>query len=151
MAGKFNEIELTWIKDMLDVHGEYMVDLCIAAIESKRLRLSGELADSVNYQTSMQGNNPKLSVNFLSYGRAIEINYFKKSRNTQKWANPNTNQIVWGVRSRTKNTRKKDTRWYARTVYGSLNRLIGTIMYEFSDQELERIKGILDFQKKIAI
>ena len=146
MAGKYNDIELTWIKETLDQHGEFLIDLLQESIEGKDLIKTGDLENSLDYSTSMQGNNPKLSVSFMSYGRAIEINYHKKSKNTQKFLKPNTNAIIWGIRERTKNKKKKNTNWYARTAYGSLNRLIAIIMYELGDQEIARIKGILEFQ-----
>lgn len=144
---KYNAIELTWIKDVLDQHGEYLVDLIQETIREKNLIKSGELQESISYKTSMDGNNPKLSLSFISYGRAIEINYHKKSRNTQSMLKPNTNAIVWGsMRKNAKTKKKKDTNFYARNAYGSLNRLIGILMYEFSDYERARIKGILEYQ-----
>lgn len=135
-----NEIKLEWIKDMLYVHGDYVVDLLQDQIESKRLKKSGELLSSIDYQVSGSAGKPKLSLSFMGYGRAIEIQYFTK--NSKRKAQPNTNELVWGMRANSQP--KKNTRWYSKTVYGSLNRLIGMLMYEFTDLEIARMKAILE-------
>ena len=149
-TGKFNDIELLWIREVLDQHGEYIVDLLQEAIENKNLIKEGDLQESLDYKTDYKATNPKLSISFLSYGRAIEINFHKRSKNTKTFLKPNTNQVVWGIRSQNKIKKKKDTNFYSRNVYGSLNRLIGIIMYELGDQEIARLKNILEHQKLLT-
>ncbi len=107
MDKNFNDIELTWIKEKLDQHGEYLIDLLKKSLQEKELIQTGELEQSLSYKTSMQGQNPKLSVSFLSYGRAIEINFNKKSSNTKKWTKPNTNALLLGIRNNSKLKMKK--------------------------------------------
>ncbi|MCX6272198.1 MAG: hypothetical protein NTU44_13460 [Bacteroidetes bacterium] len=145
MDNLFNELQLAWIKDVLDQHGEFLHDLLQEAVESKRLIHSGELEQSLSYKVSMYGPNPALNISFLGYGRAIEIR-FHKSTNSRELSALKTNRAILASHG-AKPMRKKDTRWYARNVYGSLNRLIGILMYEFTDKERQRIKGILQQQK----
>ena len=42
---------------------------------------------------------------------------------------------------------KKNTQWYAKNMFGGLNRLISRVMYGLSDREIERLKGILENRK----
>lgn len=156
MDGRFSELELLFIAETLDQHGEYLTDLLIEAIEEKSL-ISEEdkehLIDSISYRTK-DGINPKLVFEFPDYGRFIEINYHKKrqSQNTSSFDKESINKALWGRSNKKKVKRKKkDTRWYSKNVYGSLNRLIGILMYEFTDQERVRLTRILEEQKLRAL
>lgn len=149
MDRRFSEIELMFISDQLYVHGDYLTDLVIDAIESKGLITQQEkdhLIDSISYEViDRKGINPMLIMNFPDYGRFIEINYHKRSRNSATLDSINANAAVWGRPNRKKMKRtKKDTRWYSKNVYGSLNRLIGILMYELSDEERTRLTRILE-------
>lgn len=144
MANNFNDIELLFVEETLDQHGEHIIDLLAGEIASKNLKVTGELLDSIQYKLEKEGADPKLVISFLSYGRAIEINYHKKQV-AKKWGT-NTNRDVWGIKENRPNKRK-DTRWYSRVVYGTLNRLIGILGNEYSDEEIKRLKGILDARK----
>ena len=57
-----------------------------------------------------------------------------------------TNRTVWGMKAN-RNPVKKNTRWYAKNMYGGLNRLISRVMYGLSDAEIARLKGILENRK----
>jgi hypothetical protein len=147
MEGKFTELELAFIDDQLDQHGEYVRDLLMDAIEAKKLISKGEdnehLIDSIKWEVVLIGVNPHLYISFPVYGRFQDISGYKKSTNTDKWSrmNEEANRAILGMRGKKKMTRRrKDTRFYAKTVYGTLNTLIGKIMYEFTDYEMERMK-----------
>lgn len=147
-SGQYSDIELLFLEEVLDQHGEYMCDLLADDVAAKRLRISDDLIDSINYR-SKGGSRPKLEVNFIGYGRAMEIRWHKRSQNTNKWAETNTNQSIWNVKS---NTRKwKDARWYSKNAYGSLNTLISRLSYEYTEAEQARLKGILQRQKNEKI
>lgn len=149
MEGKYNDVELLFIEEVLSQHGEFLTDLLRDDIEKKRLRQDDDLLNSIDYRVSKYGIDPVLLVNFMSYGRAIEIAWHKRSNNTKKWVT-DTNKAVWGVNSRQK--KKKNTRWYARNVYGSVNRLLAILSSEFSEEEKTRLKNILDQQQiRIAL
>ena len=94
------------------------------------------------------GINPHLEISFPDYGRFQDIAAYKKkpSSNTDRWTrlNEDANRAILGQRTKKKSTRRrKDTRFYASTVYGSLNTLISKIMYEFTDYEIERMKQVI--------
>lgn len=144
MDGKYNEIELLFVREVLDRHGEYLTDLFVEEIEKKRLKDSGDLLGSVDYKVTKYGIDPVLTFSFYSYGRAIEIRWHKRSQNTQKWVT-NTNNVIWGANRKPR--RRKNTLWYARNLYGSINRLMGILSSEFSQEEIKRLQGILDHQK----
>lgn len=148
MPGKFSEIELAFIDDQLDQHGEYVRDLMIQAIEARNLIKTGFLSDEgITWRVGWYGINPHLEIKFPDYGRYLDIAaYKKKSSNTEAWTklNEDANRALMGQRvKKKKNRRRKDTRFYASTVYGAMNTLIGKIMYEFTDYELERMKKVI--------
>ena len=107
---------------------------------------SEDLLNSIDFSVSKYGINPVLLISFFSYGRAIEINWFKKSQNTRSFAKPNTNVMLWGMRENRKRTRKKDTRWYAKTAYGTINHLLSVLSSDFSEDEKNRLKQILEIR-----
>jgi len=156
MEGRFSDLELLFIAETLDQHGEYLSDLFTESIEQKNLisdEDSQHLIDSISFKTQY-GNNPKLSFSFPDHGRFIEIRYHKKSTNTELWSQDATNKALWGRHTSGKakaKKKKKDTRWYARNLYGSMNRLIGILMYELTDQERNRLKSIIERQQKAKI
>jgi hypothetical protein len=151
MDGRFSELELLFIAETLDQHGEYLTDLLIEGIEKKAL-ISDEdkehLIDSISYDTKKYGINPVLIFKFPDYGRFMEINYHKKrqSKNSDLFDEQSINNALWGRSNKKKAKRKKDTRWYSKNVYGSLNRLIGILMYEFTDEERIRLTNLLEKQ-----
>ena len=154
MDGKFNEVELLFIDEVLDRHGEYVMDLFAEDIMSKKLRRTDALLDSLNYKVSHYGIDPVLLISFFSYGRAIEINWHKRSKNSRIWALTNTNSAIWGIKQNRPRKRKKDTRWYTRNYYGSINRLLSILSSEFSNEEVKRLKGILErpgYQKSTGL
>ena len=146
MADRFNDEELLFIQETLDMHGEDVADLLMEAIEAKQLIKEGNLLGSIEYRVTYEGRSPKLSIKFPDYGRFIEINFHKKSTNSTMWNDlrAERNSAVIGGRSRPKLRRKKkDTRFYSKTAYGTLNELIGKIMYGYSDIELQRVKELI--------
>lgn len=134
------DIEFLFQEDVLDEHGEYLCDLLVETLEEKNIRVSDELLESINCRTFTEGQNRGLRVNFLVYGRFIEIRKHKK--NQTKLSQTNTNALLWGIKEN-RAKKPKDTDWYSSNAYGSLNRLISILMNELSDQEVTRLKGIL--------
>lgn len=139
---RFDEVELLFIRETLDQHGEYLVDLLYDAIVEKNLRVSDDLLNTIEYKTDYAATNPKLSISFYSYGRAIEINYHKKTK-----FESSVNRDIWGIRENRPTKKKKNTQFYSRNVYGSLNRLIAILSNEYTDAEKERLKQILSLQQ----
>lgn len=135
--------EHLFLKEILDQHGEYISDLLYGTIESKNLIKTEELLSGI-YYTVKRGMNDSwiLSFSFPVYGRFIEI-AFHKSRNSRKW-NANTNKTLWRARSRDDRKKRKDTRWYSKNVYGSINTLISRVSTEFTESERLRLRKILE-------
>jgi len=73
-----------------------------------------------------------LSIKFPDYGRFIEI---QKHKHRIKTESRSSNEAKWR-----KKQKKKDTSWYSRNAYGALNKLIGNLMYGYSDEVMERLK-----------
>jgi hypothetical protein len=134
-----DNIEMLYLKERLYEHGDYLVDLLIQTLEKKRIKFSGDLAESIDRKVSVDGRGrPVLSISFLSYGRAIEIRWYK-SRNGVKHETE-VRQNLWKLQGK----KKKNAQWYTRTVMGSINRLMASIANDFSDEERARLKRILE-------
>lgn len=144
MDGKYSDIELLFIREVLDQHGEFVVDKLQDEIEKLKLRDSDDLLNSLDYKTTNYGLDPVLQISFLSYGRAIEIRWHKMRKNRDMFQR-SANRDVWGIQQKQK--RRKKANWYARTAYGSVNRLLSILSTEYSEEERKRLKGILDRQK----
>ena len=150
MDGKFSELELEFIMEVLDQHGEYLSDLLVDVIGEKKLIKEEVLIQNIHFKVTKYGLNPVLQVSFPDYGRFIEIKYHKKSQNTSFWrtSHSEAKAAIWGRKAdKIKAKRKKDTKWYAKTVYGSINRLIGILMNEFTEEEKTRLKNIIEYRK----
>lgn len=135
---QLSDVEKLFVMEVLDTHGEYVVDLLQESIEAQNLRVTDDLLDSLNYKVEKRGADYALVISFLSYGRAIEIQYFKSKR-LRREARAGGNDI-----KNLRRAQKKDTRFYAQNVYGSINRLLGRMSSEYSDQEIARLKGLLE-------
>jgi len=149
MEGKFSELELAFIDDALDQHGEHIRDLLMDAIEARNLIKEGVLLGGITWRVGRYGINPHLEIMFPDYGRFVDIKGYqarKQSSNTKHWRESiNINNDLLGIRSKAKPKQKrlKDTKFYSKTVYGTLNELIGKIMYGFTDAEMERMKKVI--------
>lgn len=134
------DIELLWQEEVLDQHGEFLLDLLQDTISEKNIRVTDDLLESLNYRIFTEGNDRGLRINFLTYGRFIEIRKHKK-RNRM---DTNTNVLLWNAKDNSMKARKmKDVDWYSRNAYGSINRLIAIVMNELTDDEINRLKGII--------
>ncbi len=145
MDGKFDEVQLLFIERSLELHGEMITDLLREQIQQKHLIKSEDLLESIDFQVSKYGIDPVLLISFFAYGRFIEINWFKRSQNSRKLI-ANTNRLQWSMRENRKRTKKKDTRWYAKTAYGSINHLIAVLSNDFSDSERDYLKQLLEMR-----
>lgn len=138
---KMKDIEFLFQDEVLSQHGEYLVDLLQEEIERKDLIDKEILVNSLDYSTSsiQNGRHKFLEIKFPDYGRYIEIR--KNKRKRQSKFDTNTNRDIWGIRENS--MKRKNTDWYSKNAYRSINRLLGTLMYEFTDQEIARLKGII--------
>lgn len=140
-SGESKELKTLYIEEELSQHGEWLCDVLMEAIDKRKLIQTRGLRDSFKQTAFHKGENPGLRVSFFSYGRALEIAGNRKNRHTV-----DTNRDVWGMKQN-RNRMKKNTQWYAKNMFGGLNRLISRVMYGLSDREIERLKGILENRK----
>ena len=141
MAISENDIVMLYQQEVLDMHGEYLLDLFVESIESKNIRVSDELMDSLSYKVTRSGNGWVLNVGCKQYGRFLEIRRHKMNRKREKPVNVNV--LLWGHKENRMSKRGKDVDWYSKNAFGAMNRLIGILMYELGDKERERLVGIL--------
>lgn len=138
-----DDIKFIFQEKVLKEHGDFLKDLFQESIKEKKLIVTGELLNSIDFDVIKKGDNYELNFSFYDYGRFIEI----KRKRASKF-DFNTNRDIWGIKENTMK-RRKLTDWYTRNAYGALNRLIGVLMYEFTDEEVARIKK--QISKKINI
>lgn len=141
-----DDIKFIFQEKVLKEHGDFLKDLFQESIKEKKLIVTGELLNSIDFDVIKKGDNYELNFSFYDYGRFIEINRNKRKRASK--FDSNTNRDIWGIKENTMK-RRRLTDWYTRNAYGALNRLIGVLMYEFTDEEVARIKK--QISKKINI
>lgn len=135
------DIEFLFQEEVLDQHGEFLMDLFEDSITRKNVRESDELLESIDYKVSKRGKNRVLTIMFEQYGRFIEIRMHKRKKNK---FSVNTNQLLWGSKDNSMKKKSKNVDWYSKNAYGSLNRLISMLMNDLSEKEIARLKGILE-------
>lgn len=135
--------ERLFVQQQLKRHGAYMVDLLVTDIKRKKLQDTKHLVSSISFYTTRNGNNYSLFLSFPTYGRLIEIQYFKTRIKRREMRNA-------GLRS-DNIRRKKDTRFYAKNVYGSINTLLGRLSSEFTEQMIEQLKRTLEMSPSLLL
>lgn len=134
----YKEIEL-FIREELSQHGEWLIDRFIEALEGNRNIVTGELVESFDYTATGTGPDGGITmgVSFLTRGRAMEIMGRRRKQAAK-------NQEVWAK----KNHRPKKVQWYNKNRYAGYGRLIRRLTAGISDDELKRIRGILERAKQ---
>lgn len=142
---KMRDIEFLFQDEVLEQHGEYLVELLQEEIKRKDLIDKGILIKSLDSEKiSVQNGRYKwLQIKFPDYGRHIEIERHKRKQ--QSKFDTNTNRDIWGIRENS--MKRKNTNWYSKNAYKSINRLLGTLMYEFTDEQIAKFKGIIERQQ----
>jgi|GEM_PF-2510856 hypothetical protein len=153
-------IEFQFVLTTLKKFGLNLKNIFVNDIKQKDLVSKGKnqgahLSDRISFEVKRAGQNGgELLFYFPDYGRFIEIQYFKKSINSQAaFSRSNTGigksmsnyQVMTQSKSNFQSMiRKKDTRWYTRNVMGNLNQLIGELMFGLTDAvEKEMISKLI--------
>ena len=71
-----DEVKLLFIEEALSLHGEWLCDILVEAIEKNKLRRTDALLDSINYDNG----NPGLRFSFFGYGRAVDMTGYKRNK-----------------------------------------------------------------------
>lgn len=140
------DVKLLFIQEELSQHGEWLSDLLAEIIEKRRLVRTRKMVDSIKYSAFMENDAPGLRFSFMSYGRALDMQGYKKNRHQV-----DAKSIVWGEKQNRMKLKGKNMRWYASNMYAGYYRLVSRIMYGLSDREIERLKGILEERKNNSV
>lgn len=134
-----DEIIELHFQETLDLHGEMLTDLLREQIEKKKLVQTGDLEESIGYKVVKQEGGQMLQINFQTYGRQVDRLGYKKSKHEV-----NLNSEIWGLKE---NKKKKNKRWYAAYMYEDFYKLVARLMYGLSEDELKRLKNIINNRK----
>jgi hypothetical protein len=125
-------LEFRFVQASLKKYGFELKNLMEKDIDDKDLIQSTNLQTGISFEVKRAGYaGGVLKFTFPSYGRFIEIHYFKKRNNSISSLRNDATNTIWGIRK--KSRAKKDTRWYTHNVFGLLNELIGELMYGFTE------------------
>lgn len=135
ITNRFNELEDSFIRYILEEHGEFIQKKFKDAIDEKGLVDTETLSESLEYIVKNQASDYLLQLSFVSYGRAIEIDYHKSKR-LRREARRNA-----GFKSETlRKPKRKDTRWYSEVAYGTLNHLLYRMGSAYTEEMKEYLK-----------
>ena len=134
-----------FVRRELTRHGEYLSKLFRDSIKKQRLIKSKRLVeDFEGISWRVNAAEKTLVFDFPGYGRAIEINYHKLGKLRRlRSITQEAKRAAWGIDSRPKQKPRKNTRWYAHNLYGSLNTLIGRISWGYTEEVAAEIKAAL--------
>jgi hypothetical protein len=155
------EIELKFIEQVLQKYGARLRSSLIREITDKDLiskKGSAHLKNSIRYDVMRTGiSGYKLNLFFPDHGRFIEIRYhtgIQRNRDlafNRQSVKSSINRTTVGSKALQRTTlgkqlgqKKKDTRWYSKTTYGSLNSLVGELMYGLTDAVQQSLKEQLN-------
>lgn len=146
MEFSLDEAKRLFIREVLDQHGDYLSDILVDDISDKNIIDKGALLSSISFKINQYGQNYALIFNFPGYGRMVEINFHKRKRGNTR----DTIKQLYKIQSREDvlerraKRQRKDLRWYSHNVYGSLNTLYARLSSEFTDDEISRLKKIIE-------
>ncbi|MEI6174331.1 MAG: hypothetical protein WCR01_11325 [Bacteroidota bacterium] len=149
------EIELKFIETTLQQYGARLQSALVKAISDKGLvskEGTNHLKDSISYDVKRTGPfGYQLQLYFPDYGRFIEIRYHvgppKTSDAIFNGSKSGMSKTRWSTSDKKRPFGRKsykDARWYSKTAYGSLNSLIGQLMYGLTDAVQETLKEQLN-------
>ena len=154
-------IEFAFIEQTLKSWGARLQSALVKEISNKDLISktgSKHLKDSISYDVARTGiSGYHLRLFFPDYGRYIEIRYHigrqrvSEKAFSKKSGNLFKNPSSMSSKALQRNTigsgfgkKRKDTRWYSKTAYGSVNSLIGQLMYGLTDAVQETLNEQLN-------
>jgi len=133
-------IEFQFVESTLKKFGFKLIEILVRDIVDKNLisnskRVGAHLKDSISFEVKRAGHmGGELLFYFPDYGRFIEIQYFKRTPNSKlAFRNSYNTSLISIKHNRPGMSRRRDTRWYSRNVYGQINELCGQLMYGFTE------------------
>lgn len=140
---RFNDLEDYFIRHILEEHGEFLIDKFEEAIDEKGLIDTEVLMDSLNYHVQMRGADYLLQLSFVSYGRAIEVAYHKSKRLRKE-----TSRQAFFKSDKFRKAKRKDTRWYSKIAYGTLNHLLYRMGSAYTEEMKQYLKNLMQEREK---
>jgi hypothetical protein len=131
-----NQKQLDFISDELENWAEEVETELKKALQRMHIGVSDELFQSIKSQViraSTTGDG-KFMLSFLEYGRMVDIGTGRGGRG-KAVENRKKNRQAWAGR--------KPKKFYSKTAYGMLNRLIENIMYGYQEASAETVKSAL--------
>jgi hypothetical protein len=163
------EIEMKYVEETLNRYGARLQGILVKSITSRKLisdkPQGAHLKDSITYEISKKGHfGYELKLYFPDYGRFLEIRYHMKPPGKGKMSDETfgKKKLSSGIHSSKSKLEKvfasrptrtfinpgrpriRDTRWYAKPAYSSLNRLIGELMYGLSESVQDTLRNQLN-------
>ena len=127
--------KLDFIFHELSDWAQYVDGKLRAQFSKKNIGVTDELIRSLHYEVfkSSGGNDGEFRLSFLEYGRMLDMGVGRAashsiSSNRNKYLREGAHKI------------RKPKKWYSPTTYGSLNRLIGTLVNGYAEVTLGTIK-----------
>lgn len=129
-------------EETLSLHGEALVDVLADKLERNKLKRTENLLDSLSYDVK-KGEEPKLQISFKTYGRQVDRLGYKRNKHVV-----DINRDIWGLKEN--KMKKTKLRWYASMMNHDLYKLISRLSYGLGEDELARLKGILENRSQLA-
>lgn len=125
--------KLDFIQDELQAWAKEVEERLAKAMASKKIGITDDLLRSLSYQvfTASGNNQGEYRLSFLEYGRMVDMNVGRGRKIESIRGN---RRIIKGVR---------DKKFYSKTSYGMLNRLIANLVSNYQEQTIETIKSNL--------
>jgi len=129
-----DDINFVFKKELTE-HGKFLTEALRKKLQDMKLIKSGELLRSIDYNVVESGGQATLQVSFNTYGRSIEIRFYR-SQNSMKLSTETRQN-----REKLKDKKKKDSRWYSKTAYGTVKRLrVNLLTGDFPDQVKQQVQ-----------
>lgn len=130
--------KLEFIYHELEDWAKYVDGKLRAEFTKKKIGFSEELLRSLHYEVfnASGGNDGEFRLSFLEYGRMLDMGAGRERKHSIS-GNRNAYRKV------SDNKIRKPKKWYSPTTYGSLNRLIGTLVNGYQHAAIDSIKNSL--------
>ena len=130
-------LQFRFIMFELKRFGVELRELMVNTITSKDIVSKEDVEhtrDSISFKVSKEGEKGgRIQFLFPDKGRLVEIMYRKRGSRARFTSRAATTEMLYGIKSRARSGKRKDTRWYNTNVFGSLYTLIGRLMYGYTE------------------
>ena len=131
-------LEFRFIQIELKRFGMELREVMVRQITDKDIismqNIDQHLRDRINFKVSREGEKGgKIQFVFPSHGRFVEIMYRKNKSRAKLASRATTIESLYGIKTRAKSTKRKDTQWYNQTAFGNIYNLVGRLSYGYTE------------------